>query len=84
MCSCCISINKLYNIEEPPGSPTPVSQPALAKDSTLFSLLKSGFDKHEEDNNIDFYYEHNVPKLLSREGPKASVGDLNGDGLDNI
>jgi hypothetical protein len=47
-------------------------------------MLKSGFDKHEEDNNIDFYYEHNVPKMLSREGPKAAVGDVNGDGLDDI
>ncbi|HET7000077.1 MAG TPA: FG-GAP-like repeat-containing protein [Puia sp.] len=78
------AINKLYNIEEAPGSPKPVAQPALPKDSTLFRLIKSGFDKHEEDNNIDFYYEHNVPKMLSREGPKAAVGDVNGDGLDDI
>ncbi|MEJ0083352.1 MAG: hypothetical protein WDM78_20920 [Puia sp.] len=55
-----------------------MAQPVIPKDSTLFSLLKSSFDKHEEDNNIDFYYEHNVPKMLSREGPKAAVGDVNG------
>ena len=47
-------------------------------------MISTTFDKHEEDNNIDFYYEHNVPKMLSREGPKAAVGDVNGDGLDDI
>src|SRR4029077_19924097 len=57
------AINKLYSIEEPPGSPIPVAQPALPKDSTLSNIVKSNFDKHEEDNNIDFYYEHNVPKM---------------------
>jgi hypothetical protein len=78
------AINKLYNIEEPAGNPTPVAQPTKPTDSTLLTMLHSGFDKHEEDNNIDFYYEHNVPKMLSREGPKAAVGDVNGDGLDDI
>ena len=32
----------------------------------------------------DFYYERNMPEMLSREGPKAAVGDVNGDGLDDI
>jgi enediyne biosynthesis protein E4 len=55
-------------------------------DSTAWLLkkLKSKFDKHQEDDNIDFYYEHNLPKMLSREGPKAAVGDVNGDGLPDV
>ncbi len=78
------AINKLYSVsqKELPGSPTP--PPVKMPDSTLFRLVQSNFDKHEEDNNIDFYYEHNVPKMLSREGPKVAVGDVNGDGLDDI
>jgi hypothetical protein len=78
------ALNKLYSIsqKELPGSPA--TPPAKNSDSTLFRLIQSNFDKHEEDNNIDFYYEHNVPKMLSREGPKVAVGDVNGDGLDDI
>jgi enediyne biosynthesis protein E4 len=78
------ALNKLYTIsqKELPGSPA--VPPAKRPDSTLFRLVQSDFDKHQEDNNIDFYYEHNVPKMLSREGPKVAVGDVNGDGLDDI
>jgi hypothetical protein len=78
------ALDTTYLISEPAGSPTPVMQTIVKTDSTLFGVVNAGFDKHEEDNNIDFYYEHNVPKMLSREGPKAAVGDVNGDGLDDI
>ncbi len=50
----------------------------------LLDSVKSVFEKHQEDNNIDFYYERNLPKMLSREGPKAAVGDVNGDGLEDV
>lgn len=76
-------INKLYKVSEPAPAPVnTISQPAGA--AALFSLVKSDFEKHVEDNNIDFYYEHNVPKMLSREGPATAVGDVNGDGLEDI
>ena len=50
----------------------------------LLDSVKSIFDKHKEDNNIDFYYERNLPKMTSREGPKSTVGDVNNDGLEDI
>ena len=78
------AINKVFSLQETtgrPAAPDPVAGPAP---ETLFRTVKSSFDKHQEDNNTDFYYEHNVPKMLSREGPKAAVGDVNGDGLDDI
>ena len=46
--------------------------------------VKSIFEKHQEDANIDFYYERNLPKMTSREGPKAAVADVNNDGLEDI
>jgi hypothetical protein len=59
--------------------PPPVDSAGL-----LLRRTASSFDKHTEDENTDFYYELNLPKMLSREGPKAAVADLNGDGLDDI
>lgn len=50
----------------------------------LLDSVAAVFDKHIEDDNIDFYYERNLPKLISREGPKAAVGDVNGDGLEDV
>src|SRR6202000_2272506 len=67
-----------------PGSST---TPPSAKDAgtpTLLLSAKSNFDKHQETDNIDFYYEHNLPKLLSREGPKVTIGDIDGDSLADI
>jgi hypothetical protein len=55
-----------------------------AKTFALFDSVKSVFEKHAEDDNVDFYYERNLPKMLSREGPKAATADVNGDGLDDI
>jgi len=78
------ALNKLYTIEQ---KETMNNTPAVEKaDSSkmLLQSVKSIFEKHVEDDNIDFYYERNLPKSLSREGPKAAVGDVNGDGLDDI
>ena len=50
----------------------------------LLSIVPQNFDKHQEDNYIDFYNDRLVPMMISKEGPKAAVGDVNGDGLDDI
>ncbi|HEV8080473.1 MAG TPA: VCBS repeat-containing protein [Chitinophagaceae bacterium] len=52
--------------------------------SSLLTLVKSNFDKHTEDDYVDYYYERNLPDILSKEGPKAAVGDVNGDGLQDV
>ncbi|MDP9231069.1 MAG: VCBS repeat-containing protein, partial [Bacteroidota bacterium] len=52
--------------------------------STLLEVVKQNFDKHTEDDYVDFYNERNIPMMLSREGPKAAHGDVNGDGLDDV
>ncbi|MEM6337977.1 MAG: FG-GAP-like repeat-containing protein, partial [Bacteroidota bacterium] len=43
--------------------------------------VASGFEYvHEENAFADFNREPLIPKMLSTEGPTASVGDVNGDG----
>jgi enediyne biosynthesis protein E4 len=77
------TLNKEYVIDEVNSKKTiPISSPVVY--DSLFKVVKAEFDKHEEDNNVDFYFEKNVPKMLSREGPKAAVGDVNGDGLEDV
>jgi hypothetical protein len=45
----------------------------------------SGIDfKHEENPYNDFEYEKLMPRMISREGPKIAVGDVNNDGLDDF
>ncbi|KYP15561.1 VCBS repeat-containing protein [Flavihumibacter sp. CACIAM 22H1] len=42
------------------------------------------FKTPEEDDYQDIYNERNIPVFLSREGPANAVGDVNGDGLDDL
>lgn len=39
---------------------------------------------HKEDEWVDFYRERLIPHSLSAEGPAIAVGDVNGDGLDDL
>lgn len=40
--------------------------------------------KHTENKFLDFYREGLMPFLVSTEGPKIAVGDVNGDGFDDF
>jgi enediyne biosynthesis protein E4 len=77
------AINKVYELKQKPGSPKRTDS-AGARAVPLMLAEKNTFDKHIEDDYIDFYYERNLPEMLSREGPKAAQGDINADGLTDI
>ncbi len=40
--------------------------------------------QHHENDYVDFDIERLMPKMLSEEGPKIAVADVNGDGLDDF
>ncbi|MBL7775468.1 MAG: VCBS repeat-containing protein [Saprospiraceae bacterium] len=50
----------------------------------FFQEMSSSFSPHRENDFIDFYQEPLSFRMLSREGPKAAVADVNGDGLDDV
>ncbi|MFB0908016.1 MAG: ASPIC/UnbV domain-containing protein, partial [Spirosomataceae bacterium] len=43
----------------------------------LVELEELPFNSHVENNYIDFCNEKNIPSMISREGPRATVGDIN-------
>lgn len=55
-----------------------------SKRSPLCSETENIFDKHIEDDFVDFYNERNIPIMLNKEGAKAAVADVNGDNLEDI
>lgn len=77
------AINKAYTLHETNTLPYHYTDP-VSVSKPYFDSVKSTFDKHAEDDYVDFYYERNIPEMLSHEGPKAAVGDVNGDGLEDI
>ncbi|MCW3088070.1 MAG: hypothetical protein JWQ78_1456, partial [Sediminibacterium sp.] len=50
----------------------------------IASSAISGNILHKENDFVDFDVERLLPKLLSTEGPKLAVGDVNGDGLEDF
>ena len=51
----------------------------------FFEDASNQFEKHTEDTLfVDYYAERNIPVMLSKEGPRAAVADVNKDGLDDI
>ncbi|MDQ2753258.1 MAG: FG-GAP-like repeat-containing protein, partial [Bacteroidota bacterium] len=78
------AINQLHLFSEKSHQPYSFTKPSFNINNVYFDSVKTNFDKHTEEDYVDFYYERNVPQMLSREGPKAAVGDVNGDGLDDI
>ncbi len=78
------AINKVHVLDESKEIKLPKQPSSQENKTTLLTPIKSSFEKHTEDDYIDFYYERNLPVMLSREGPKAATGDVNGDGLDDI
>src|SRR5665213_515775 len=56
----------------------PKPAPELYRNITTSVI--SGNIVHKENSFIDFDVEKLIPKMLSTEGPKLAVGDVNGDG----
>jgi hypothetical protein len=50
----------------------------------LVELEELPFNSHVENNYIDLCNEKNIPSMISREGPRATVGDINGDDLEDV
>ena len=59
----------------------PARPPALLADVTARAGLRF---THTENEFVDFDRERLIPKMLSTEGPAVAVGDVNGDGLDDV
>ena len=78
------SIDKNYFIRQT-DSGIILTKPPVLHSQSLFKEEAHQFDKHTEDSLfVDYYVERNIPVMLSREGPKAAVTDVNKDGLQDI
>lgn len=75
-------VNRLLKIDIGTAGPATVS--STSSGTKWFKETQSPFEKHAEDDYIDFYTERNIPVMLSREGPHADTADVNGDGLTDM
>ncbi len=79
-----LTINKIHFFDQTKLQTVPDESKVESPLETIFSLMETNFEKHEENEFVDFYNERTIPRVISREGPKAATGDVNGDGLTDI
>ncbi len=79
-----ITVNSLEQVYYDSVQVRPWQPEQFVSKETLFSQINYSFDAHKEDEHIDFYQERNIPFMLSKQGPKTAVADVNKDGLEDI
>ncbi|RYZ56858.1 MAG: CRTAC1 family protein, partial [Chitinophagaceae bacterium] len=76
-----LAVNTLHQLTQEEST---TNHTSAVESKSHFSLSQQAFISHREDDHLDYYYERNLPSLLSREGPHAAVGDVTGDGLVDV
>ncbi len=80
-----IKTNQVLNLKESDASVHPAE--AKASQPVLFTDISTQLQvpyKHEEEDYIDFNVQKLLPHKLSQYGPAIAVGDVNGDGLEDM
>jgi hypothetical protein len=72
-----LDYNNAYSINSKPTLPHSLLFTDCSKDDHIQY-------KHQEDEFVDFKIQPLIPHMLSHEGPGISVGDINGDGLEDF
>jgi hypothetical protein len=76
-------LNKVHEVQQP-EAPGAIYQANVAATTSLLKEVENMMEKHREDDYIDFFYERNLPEMLSREGPHIAVADVNNDQLEDV
>jgi enediyne biosynthesis protein E4 len=77
-------INQINNLDYKTSKKIKAIYSRIVSKPLLLAENVDAFDKHTEDTQIDFYTEKNIPLMVSQEGPRLAVGDVNGDGQDDV
>jgi hypothetical protein len=80
-----VATNQTLKLQEPEG----VALAKRSNDGTIKKIFSKGFvipaiEKHVENDFVDFDRDRLIYHMLSTEGPKVSVADVNGDGLSDF
>ncbi|GMQ26242.1 VCBS repeat-containing protein [Algoriphagus sp. oki45] len=77
------SVNQTLSLEKGKGKEVPITSFPASPNSSEFPPFLPW--KHQEKNEVDFLKrEYLAPKSFTQMGPALAVGDVNGDGLDDL
>ena len=73
--------NQLLNIKMGSGNATPIE---TRLDQPVFAQINEVGIQHKEDDYDDFHRNQLKPRFHSTLGPSIALGDINGDGVDEV
>lgn len=79
-----VPIDTLLKIDYQTTTKQVLAKTKTSTENTLLSKVSSPFDSLTEDRFIDFFQEGLTMRMLSREGPATAIGDINGDGKEDV
>ncbi|MEI9921763.1 MAG: VCBS repeat-containing protein [Bacteroidota bacterium] len=82
-----VNANTSIVVDKKDAGDAPVNISLYKQSKPLFTDVTKQINnswKHKENNYLDIYRENLMPFMVSKEGPKVAVGDVNGDGLDDM
>ncbi|GAB2621831.1 VCBS repeat-containing protein [Belliella aquatica] len=80
-----VGINQLLALSPSTESLTAVAKSEKVEGETRFAISKTQIPwKHQESDFIDFDRDRLRFHMISNEGPKIAVGDIDGDGLEDL
>ncbi len=79
-----VAVNQTLKLKQSESTETYIVPKKKKIKTLLRELPNTNLAKHKENNYNDFDYEGLIYKKLSQEGPAMAVGDVNGDGNDDV
>jgi hypothetical protein len=79
-----VNVNQTLVLDQ--NQATEIYKPVKLKGTHPFlkEIQNASLTKHEENSYSDFDYEGLIPKMLSQEGPAMAIGDMDGDGNEDV
>jgi hypothetical protein len=71
-------------VDQKNATQNPAIKPAKRHVWECCQFYRYGNTRHKENDFVDFDVERLIPRMVSTEGPKLAVGDVNGDGLEDF
>jgi hypothetical protein len=78
------AINQVHTVTQEEVNTIIPTLKASEEIPSFFSRVETDFEKHQENDYVDFYNERIIPRVVSREGPKVAIADVNRDGFTDI
>jgi hypothetical protein len=79
-----VMVNQTLSLKQSDAVETYIVPKKEFKKTQLTEITKNTLVSHNENNHVDFDYEGLIYKKLSQEGPALAVGDIDGDGNEDV